>query len=1100
MNGHSIKREEHDSPNLLPAAELKEALHSINESQSKDSNLSNLREKIGGTDALLELLQTHSVNGLDSSQISSRRALYGSNFLPLSPRKSFWQLFIDTFDDETVQILAVAAVVSLAVGLYENPSSGYIEGVAILLAVLIVSVVTAVNDYQKETEFQKLNKVNEEADVVVVRDGKARKISTTEIVIGDLLCVEVGDKIPCDGVLVKADGLELDESALTGEPEEVGKGIDVLGNGDVDPFVLSGCATTAGMGSFVAIGVGKDSQWGIIKVALEKGDEQTPLQDKLDTMANQIGNVGIAAAVATFIAMMSIKIFVRPAYLADTSPWSHALDAFIIGVTIVVVAVPEGLPLAVTISLAYSTKKMLADNTLIRHLQACETMGNATCICSDKTGTLTENRMTVVSGIFASIRNDDIDSDKNNLAIADEAAEHILQGIATCSTAQITIIPAGDTGFDKTEIIGNKTEAALISLVSSNFFSNDNYQARRESANFGAPGGSRLFPFSSARKCMSVLVKSAEHEAANGVTTRSAMKKARASSEPWTLYQKGAAEIVIQNCTHYLAADGKVAQISSEKRNELAETIKTYAGRSLRCVALAHRLDIQKIVRPEDATEAICEELLEKDMVLDAVVGIIDPLRDDVVDAVRTCQDAGIMVRMVTGDSLDTAKSIAKEAGILSDGGLAMLGSDFRKLTPAQLDKFLPDLQVLARSSPDDKLILVRRLNGGLLPKTREEWLEAHPGKDFETQKDLLLPGYHDEWASTRQGGVGEIVGVTGDGTNDGPALRAADVGLAMGLSGTDVAKNASDIIIMDDKFSSIVKAVLWGRSVFDNIRKFLQFQLTVNVVALTITFLSALSGYSPPLNAVMMLWVNLIMDTMGALALGTEPPTMELLNRRPYRRDASLINLPMWRNITCQSIYQLLLLIFLLKYGPEVFDCEDASAHHFTILFNAFVFCQIFNEFNAREIGDRFDPLRRIGESPMFLAIIVFTVLSQWFIVSYGGEWTETVPLTVGEWRLTVLFGAMSIPVGFFMRLIPIDEDPQSFAGGAIRSQSKVSKKDETNWTMVLISVIPLVCALVYEMSNISTDLPLPPQIYEEVLASAPQIYEEVLTNVPEL
>lgn len=1090
MNGHSIKKEEQDlPPDLPPAAELKESLKSINESQSKDANLSNLRNKIGGTDTLLELLQTHPINGLDSSIISSRRALYGCNSLPVSPRKTFWELFIDTFDDETVQILAVAAVVSLAVGLYENPSSGYIEGVAILLAVLIVSVVTAVNDYQKETEFQKLNKINEEADVVVVRDGRARKISTTEIVIGDLLYVESGDKIPCDGILIKADGLELDESALTGEPEEVIKGID-QGDDDIDPFVLSGCATTAGMGHFVAIAVGRDSQWGIIKVALEKEDEQTPLQDKLDIMANQIGNVGIAAAIATFIAMMAIKIFVRPAHLEDTSAWSHALDAFIIGVTIVVVAVPEGLPLAVTISLAYSTKKMLADNNLIRHLQACETMGNATNICSDKTGTLTENRMTVVSGIFASVSYDDIVSNNNKVSISDKAAESILQGIATCSTAQITTIPASDSDPSKTQIIGSKTEAALVSLISSNFFSNDNYLARRHNADFGVPGGSRLFPFSSDRKCMSVLVKSDNHVSTNGVTTRSAMKKARTSSVPWTLHQKGAAEVVIQKCTHYLTADGSVASIDQAKRNELEETLKIYSSRSLRCVALAHRLDIQQLVRPEDTTEQICEELLEKDMILDAVMGIIDPLRDDVIDAVRTCQDAGIIVRMVTGDSLDTAKAIAKEAGILSDGGLAMLGSDFRELTPAQLDKLLPDLQVLARSSPNDKLMLVRRLNGGLLPKTREEWIHAHPGKDFDTQKDLLLPGYHDEWASTRQGGVGEVVGVTGDGTNDGPALRAADVGLAMGLSGTDVAKNASDIIIMDDKFSSIVKAVLWGRSVFDNIRKFLQFQLTVNVVALTITFLSALSGYSPPLNAVMMLWVNLIMDTMGALALGTEPPTEELLDRRPYRRDASLINLPMWRNIACQSVYQLLLLIFLLNHGPAVFGCEDASSHHFTILFNAFVFCQIFNEFNAREIGDRFDPLRRIGKSPMFLVIIFFTVLSQWFIVSYGGDWTQTVPLTLSEWRITVLLGSMSIPVGFLMRQIPVDEDPDSFAGEISHSQTKATKKeDETNWMMVVLAVIPLVCALAYEWHNMSLELP-----------SLPEIFEEVLTDVSEL
>jgi len=394
-----------------------------------------------------------------------------------------------------------------------------------------------------------------------------------------------------------------------------------------------------------------------------------------------------------------------------------------------------------------------------------------------------------------------------------------------------------------------------------------------------------------------------------------------------------------------------------------------------------------------------------------------------------------------------------------------MTGEEFRKLTPAELDSILPTLQVLARSSPEDKHTLVQRLNGGLMPETKEEWLEVHPGRNYETERDLLLPGYKEEWAKSR-GGVGEVVGVTGDGTNDGPALKAADVGLSMGLSGTDVAKNASDIIIMDDKFSSIVKAVLWGRSVYDNIRKFLQFQLTVNVVALTITFLSALVGYDPPLNAVMMLWVNLIMDTMGALALGTEPPKQELLDRPPYKRNSSLISRPMWRNILIQSTYQLTLLVYLLNKGPQLYNCEDGSTHHFTIVFNAFVFCQIFNEFNAREIGDVFDPVGALGKSPMFLIVIVFTVLSQWFIVEYGGDFTQTTPLSLDEWTATVGYGAMSIPIGFFMRLFPVSEDPDSFAG-LPGGKWGAAKKGSSSWLRFLVlALIPFLAAIVYQLA----------------------------------
>ena len=416
-----------------------------------------------------------------------------------------------------------------------------------------------------------------------------------------------------------------------------------------------------------------------------------------------------------------------------------------------------------------------------------------------------------------------------------------------------------------------------------------------------------------------------------------------------------------------------------------------------------------------------------------------------------------------------------------------MIGEVFRKLTPAQLDEVLPRLQVLARSSPEDKHMLVQRLNGGLMPKNEQEWLEVHPGKDYATQRDLLLPGYKEEWSVSRHG-VGEVVGVTGDGTNDGPALKAADVGLSMGMSGTDVAKKASDIIIMDDNFASIVKyvqiacrfrhftvlhfvsdfffpfwnrAVLWGRSVFDNIRKFLQFQLTVNIVALTITFLSAIAGYKPPLNAVMMLWVNLIMDTMGALALGTEPPRMELLDRRPYRRDASLVSRPMWRNIFVQATYQLALLVFLLNKGPVMFNCEDGSSHHFTILFNAFVFCQVFNEFNAREIGDVFDPLRSLGKSRMFLMVIAFTVIAQWCIIEYGGDFTQTYPLTLDEWKITASLGAMSLPLGWFMRQIPVQEDPESFAGVG----GKKAKKRKNVLRILLFALAPVLVAIIYQL-----------------------------------
>lgn len=1011
---------------------IKSKVAKINEPQSREKNLEQLQQ-LGGVTGVAELLKTDISKGIDETEANRRRGLFGCNSLPSSPRKTWFQLFVDSFDDETVQILIAAAIVSLAVGLYDDPATGYVEGLAILAAVLVVSIVTASNDYQKETQFRALNKANEDVDIILIRNGEHVKVPVQDIVIGDLVCVDTGDSIPCDGVLVTSDSLEIDESALTGEPIDIEK--DLVN----DPFVLSGCIATAGTATFIATAVGRDSQWGVIKAHLEKEQDQTPLQEKLDHMAEQIGHIGMAAAAATMIAMMCIKIFVQPEYLAETSLFAHALDAFIIGVTIVVVAVPEGLPLAVTIALAYSTKKMLADKNLIRHLAACETMGNATNICSDKTGTLTENRMTVVKGIFANTEYDDTSPESKTVCdVSQVASEIILEGIATCSTARI--LPSkGDDADLRPQVVGNKTEAALLLLAQSDFFDNDDHSSRRENANFGKPDGSRRFPFSSLRKRMSVLVK-------------------KDGGSNWTLYHKGAGEIVLKDCTQYLAKDGSVKKMTQSKRKELEQTISSYASQALRCVALAHRENIQQLVDPENVTESECEIKCEKELTLDALVGIVDPLRGDVVDAVKTCQAAGIFVRMVTGDNLETANAIAKQAGILTEDGISMIGEDFRKLTPAELDKVLPKLQVLARSSPEDKHILVERLNGGLIPKTKEEWEEAHPGRDYDNEKDLLLPGYYEEWSKSRNG-VGEVVGVTGDGTNDGPALKAADVGLSMGISGTDVAKNASDIIIMDDKFSSIVKAVLWGRSVFDNIRKFLQFQLTVNVVALTITFLSSVAGYKPPLNAVMMLWVNLIMDTMGALALGTEPPAPGLLDRRPYKRDASLISRPMWRNIFVQASYQLGLLLFLLQRGPSLFGCVEGSVHHFTIIFNAFVFCQVFNEFNAREIGDIFNPFKDLWKSPMFMAVIFFTIFVQWAIVEYGGDFTQTCPLTVDEWKMTCMLGAVSIPVGFLMRQIPVNEDPDTFAGIVVQ---KEVKSKSTSWVFVLF---PIVIGVAYKM-----------------------------------
>ncbi len=854
---------------------------------------------------------------------------------------------------------------------------------------MIVSFVAATNDYSKSQRFRALNEIKDDILVNVTRDGKQSQTSTRNLLVGDVVHLESGDKIPADGVLIQGDDVFCNESSLTGESEEVGKEMDT------DPFFLSGCTVTRGASSMLVIAVGPESKWGRISSTLTDEPNDTPLQEKLDKLAARIGSWGIIAAVATFTATMMVHfMYLHRSFINDTlgdgevvdTLFEHILHAFILSVTIVVVAVPEGLPLAVTISLAFFTKKMLSDNNLIRELSACETMGNATNILSDKTGTLTMNQMTVVTGCFAAGHDpwspdlhglndlngvnsvNDLNgvnsvNDLNGVnsvlpppfyelgqplpvdGLSGTAKDIISQGSGINSTAwlkeeeerEMFVETQGSWGavntmrsrsFNKrggsTSTIGSKTEGALL-LMCREFFGIDALEFRWDMLD--VKKGDRIFPFSSQKQRMTTAAKLREDD-----------KEMR-------VFTKGAAERILGLCSYELKADGSTVPLTSKRRKVLDLYINRLGKMALRVVGLAHR-DGNAFLLPSST-----QEELEEELVLDCIVGIKDPLRPYVSDTVRQCQHAGVMVRMITGDNMATANAIATECGILKPGGISMIGPDFRVLTPKQLDDVLPKLMVLARCSPQDKYLLVSRLNGNGIPNDKEAWEQLHPELDWECDKDAVLPGYKEEWSASRPLG-GEVVGVTGDGTNDAPALKLADVGLSMGIAGTYVAKDASDIVIMDDDFGSIVKAIIWGRCVFDNIRKFLQFQFTVNVVALTVTFISVVSGFEPPLNATMMLWVNLIMDTLGALALGTESPSEMLLNRLPYNRSASMINQVMIKNILIQSVYQLVVLSWLLLCGASEFRVEVSFCRHFTIIFNAFVFCQIFNEINARPLA----------------------------------------------------------------------------------------------------------------------------------------------------
>eukprot|EP00736_Rhodelphis_marinus_P009795 Rmarinus@m.10054 len=944
----------------------------------------------GGVSGLAQKLGSDSERGLPQDEIDSnfvqRHQIFNVNVYPEPEPATFLELFLAALNDPTIMILGGAAVIALITGLIEDPGLGWIEGTAIMIAIFIVAFVTAINDYEKEKQFRQLNAAKNNRPVKVIRAGEQMTVSVFEVNVGDVIQLDTGDQVPADGIFISGYNMTVDESVMTGESDSVRKR-------ENKPFMLSGCQVDAGVGKMLVTAVGPNSEWGQTLAKLQQESDETPLQQKLEKLANQIGQGGLAVAVVVFVLRMIYWIVDLAQDDIDFS-WtdeagvlsSHGgvLGFFIAAVTIVVVAVPEGLPLAVTIALAYSMKKMMADNNLVRRLEACETMGNATNICSDKTGTLTQNRMTVVKGIFGGQFYD-------HAPMADEIGTRLVElvsQVSSLNSSESSYVRKGEDG--RLEFIGSKTECALLVLTNKWEIS---YEQMRKTIK-----KRELYAFSSDRKRMSCIV----HHPSGGNGFR--------------LLTKGASEIVLGLCTNVVSADGTVTTLTEAHKEEYTNRITEMASQGLRTLCLAYK-DF-----PEDGGAAWSEaDNVEQDLTCIAIVGINDPVRPEVPAAVLSCQKAGITVRMVTGDNILTAKDIARQCGILTEGGISMEGKDFRKLAPAEMDAILPKLQVLARSSPNDKYILVNRL---------------------------------------RQ--LGEVVAVTGDGTNDGPALKEADVGFSMGLSGTEVAMEASDVVLLDDNFSSLVRAVVWGRSVFDNIRKFIQFQLTVNIVALVISFVAACNPDESelPLKPVQLLWVNLIMDTMGALALSTEAPTDALLNRRPYGRHEPLISPNMWRNILSQSFYQLIVLSIIYFAGSDLFDlvtdCNDdqqacidkcgipladdsESLNEFedcveefeeeeltilyTILFNSFVWCQIFNEINSRKLNNEKNPFKGMFHSSLFVIIIVITVGLQVFIVEVGGDFTSTHGLTSSQWGWCLLFGFISMPVSLLSRFIHVPD-----------------------------------------------------------------------------
>lgn len=942
-------------------------------------------------------------SNLNGEKFVDRLRVFKDNRLPEKKGKSLLELMWITYNDKVLILLSIAAVISLAVGLYQTfggehkpgePKVEWIEGVAIIVAIAIVVIVGSLNDYQKERQFAKLNKKKQDREVKAVRSGKTIELSVYDILAGDVIHLEPGDLVPVDGILIEGFNVKCDESQTTGESDIIRKRpadevYAAIENHEdlkkMDPFIQSGARIMEGVGTFMCTSTGVYSSYGKTLMALNEDPEMTPLQMKLNVIATYIAKLGGAAGLLLFIVLF-IEFLVRlPKQPADVSPAEKGqmfLNIFIVVVTIIVVAVPEGLPLAVTLALAFATTRMLRDANLVRHLKACEVMGNASTICSDKTGTLTQNKMQVVSGAigtshrFGGARPESPGSDGETSPVdtsgdisASEFAsmlsapvkELLLKSIALNSTAF-----EGEVDGEKT-FIGSKTETALLLFARAHLGMGPVSEERENSQLL------QMIPFDSSRKCMGIVVARPNGGA--------------------RVYIKGASEIILSKCSQVLcnpAADDSVAPMSQENIGTINHLIESYAKRSLRTIGLCYKdydTWTPKGVRfAEGSTTEVLFDDLFYNMSFLGVVGIQDPLREGVPEAVRLCQQAGVVVRMVTGDNKITAQAIAKECGILQPNSLVMEGPEFRNLSKFEQEQIIPRLHVLARSSPEDKRILVKRL------------------------KDK-----------------GETVAVTGDGTNDAPALKMADVGFSMGISGTEVAKEASAIILMDDNFTSIVKALKWGRAVNDAVKRFLQFQLTVNVTAVVLTFVTAVSSSeeSSVLTAVQLLWVNLIMDTLAALALATDPPHDSVLDRKPEPKGSGIISPTMWKMILGQSVYQLAITFLLYYGGPKgILPLNDTPSDDeiATLVFNTFVWMQIFNQWNNRRLDNKFNIFEGLLKNWFFIGISAIMCGGQVLIIFVGGHAFSIADEGQSGvlWGIAIVLGFISIPVGIIIRLIP--------------------------------------------------------------------------------
>ncbi|CAD8079316.1 unnamed protein product [Paramecium sonneborni] len=943
--------------------------------------------RYGKIEGLMKILKTDRQNGLDDNNINDmelRRKNFGDNQAFIKKHKSFLDFMYENFQDQMLRFLCYIAIANIILGLWIE-GQGCIDELAILIGVLIIVLVLAGNCYVKDQKFKRMDVIIKNRNVNVKRRGKTVSINIDKLVVGDIMIIDTGEKIPVDGIVIESSDLRVDESSINGESKLIKKNIPIIyqQNEKVSPFLISGSSIIEGIGKMLVLAVGEHSQLGFAKKLMnsEQQFDSILLQEKLNTLADQIGEYGLKTAIITFLVMIFHQFYdaIFNQYpLFSLSALKDLFNSFIFSITIIIVSVPEGLTLFLTTIFAYSIFKMKDQNNLLKQYSAFEAMGSINNICCGETGIFTDNKLNVTN-LF--IEDKDFNINKLDLqSININTLELLCESI--CINSMVSqLIDDVNTSEYRIDYI----EYALIEMCYK--FGYDYKQIRQKMS------GKIIhkLPFGEQKIKMTTILD-------------------KGDGDQYKIYTKGAPEMLLDKCSHYINEQGKVVGITNDYKQKLNTIIQNYGQQQIKSILLLFR-DVFKIEEFDHLQEQI-----DKSYTIIGLIGLQVQLKDEIINTVQQCNQAGVIVRLISGDNIDTAIAISKKVGILpqnyeyhKDCLTVMEGDNFKQMIEGLIldeqnelkiknvqnfQKIIKDLRVLVRSSPEDKYCLITGL------------------KQLEN-----------------------VVAMIGDQINDVQSLKKADAGLTMDISGTQVVKEAASIILLDNNFTSIITSMKWGRNLFDCLRKFLIFQITINIVTVLIASLGEIFLKESPLNNIQMLWISLIMDTIASIALATEPPSNQiLLTDKPFNRMDNIITPEMIKTILCQATFQIFILFIILFYGDSIFNIQSSYRYnliikeynpiyqqHYTIFFNIFIFLTIFNLFNVRRYKKiELNIFQGILDNYLFLCIILITIIVQIIIIQFGGRAIKVAPLDFTQHILCILIGMFSFEVGFLIKFIP--------------------------------------------------------------------------------